>query len=203
MIVFIPDNGIAFPGAKTTLYDPGMRLPCVVRRPEVIPGTCDAMISWADITPTLLDIAGVAVEGLHRRSFKVAMEDAHTRDWDEVYGSHTFHEVTMYYPMRVVRTRRHKLFWNIAYGLSYPFAMDLYASDTWQAVVSENLTHYGERRVQDYLRRPQFELYDLAEDPNEVHNLADRSDMLEPLKAKMFAFQERTSDPWILKWTYE
>ena len=34
LIVYASDNGMAFPGAKTNLYDPGMRLPLVVRSPE-------------------------------------------------------------------------------------------------------------------------------------------------------------------------
>jgi N-sulfoglucosamine sulfohydrolase len=33
LIVYISDNGIAFPGAKTTVYDPGIRLPCIVKKP--------------------------------------------------------------------------------------------------------------------------------------------------------------------------
>ena len=125
VIIFISDNGIAFPGAKTNLYDPGMHLPCVIRRPDVEPGTCDAMISWVDITPTILDIAGVSHTPMHGRSFKSAMEMSSPEGWDEVYASHTFHEVTMYYPMRVVRTRKHKLIWNIAHGLPYPFRYGL------------------------------------------------------------------------------
>ena len=52
--------------------------------------------------------------------------------WDEVYASHTFHEVTMYYPMRVVRSGQYKLIWNIAHPLPFPFASDLWGSATWQ-----------------------------------------------------------------------
>jgi N-sulfoglucosamine sulfohydrolase len=33
LLVYISDNGVAFPGAKTTLYEPGTRLPCLVRTP--------------------------------------------------------------------------------------------------------------------------------------------------------------------------
>jgi N-sulfoglucosamine sulfohydrolase len=30
LFVFLSDHGIAFPGAKTTVYEPGLRSPCVV-----------------------------------------------------------------------------------------------------------------------------------------------------------------------------
>ena len=51
-----------------------------------------------------------------------------------------------------------------------------------------------------------FELYDLERDPDEVNNLADdagHATIFEELKGKLKAFQERTEDPWILKWDYE
>lgn len=208
VVVFISDNGVAFPGAKTTLYDPGMRLPCVIRRPEVAPGVCDAMITWADLSPTLLDLAGVSLEApaMHGRSFKNAMTRSSTEGWNEVFASHTFHEVTMYYPMRVVRGRRYKLIWNIAHGLPYPFATDLWASETWQGTLSRGLTHYGKRPVKDYLERPRFELYDLVDDPHEIHNLAGdpaHQTILEDYQSRLRAYQQKTGDPWILKWEYE
>ena len=208
VVVFISDNGVAFPGAKTTLYEPGMRLPCVIRRPDVAPGVCDAMVTWADLSPTLLDLAGVISEAptMHGRSFKNAMTQSSTEGWNEVFASHTFHEITMYYPMRVVRGRRYKLIWNIAHGLPYPFATDLWASETWQATLSRALTHYGKRPVTDYLERPRFELYDLVNDPHEIHNLAGdpgHQSVLEEYQNKLRAYQQKTGDPWILKWEYE
>ena len=210
LVLYISDNGIAFPGAKTTLYEPGMQLPCVVRNP--FQGgrgkVSEAMISWADITPTILDYAGALPEKpwFHGRSFLEALEEGNPSGWDEVYASHTFHEITMYYPMRVVRTRKHKLIWNIAHELEYPFASDLYASKTWQGVLSRGDTHYGKRTVEAYLHRPEFELYDLEHDPHEVRNLAEdpnHAKVLADLKTKLRSFQERTNDPWILKWEYE
>ncbi|MXX96664.1 MAG: sulfatase [Rhodothermaceae bacterium] len=208
IVVFISDNGIAFPGAKTTLYEPGMRLPCVIRRPDISPGICDAMITWADLTPTLLDLAGMGTEvpAFHGRSFKDVMVQSSSEGWDEVFASHTFHEVTMYYPMRVVRGRRYKLIWNIAHGLPYPFATDLQASETWQGTLARARSHYGKRPIQDYLHRPKFELYDLEQDPHEVQNLAGDSNyqvILEDFQARLRTHQQRTGDPWILKWEYE
>lgn len=210
MIIYISDNGIAFPGAKTTLYDPGMRLPCVVRNPYATQTgvVTDAMVSWIDIAPTILDFCGAMPKdySFHGRSFFDTLESAHTPGWDEVYGSHTFHEITMYYPMRVIRTRKHKLIWNIAHGLDYPFASDLYASETWQGVLRRKEKNYARRSVEAYIHRPRFELYDLETDPLEVANLADdpgHRDVLDDLKKRLKAFQERTSDPWIVKWEYE
>jgi N-sulfoglucosamine sulfohydrolase len=74
IIIYISDNGIAFPGAKTTLYEPGMRLPCIINSPfeEKKNLVNNALISWVDITPTILDMTGVDISGMdfHGRSFK-------------------------------------------------------------------------------------------------------------------------------------
>ncbi len=210
IVIYISDNGIAFPGAKTTAYEPGLNLPCIVRTPwQQNRGiACDALVNWADLTPTILDFAGAtpADYDFHGRSFKQVLEREHAEGWDTTYASHTFHEITMYYPMRVVRERRFKLIWNIAHGLDYPFASDLWESATWQGTLKRGGKLYGKRTVDAYLHRPKFELYDLQNDPHEVKNLADDRQYkarLEEMKAKLKAFQQRTKDPWILKWDYE
>ena len=57
-----------------------------------------------------------------------------------------------------------------------------------------------------YIQRPKFELFDLENDPYEGNNLAENPayvGTLEVMLAKLKAFQERTDDPWMLKWKYE
>ena len=240
LILYISDHGMAFPGAKTTVYEPGMRSPCIVRNPYGAKRgvVSNAMVSWVDLTPTILDFAGAldrttghAKAGLvtqlppppkgasvqntndtrrgefHGRSFLPILDQSDPPGWDEVYASHTFHEIQMYYPMRVVRERKWKLIWNIAYPLPFPFASDLWAAPTWQAQYKQGMdAPYGPRTVGRYIHRPKFELYDLESDPWESKNLADdpaHADTLLRLQAKLKAFQERTDDPWILKWSYE
>ncbi len=227
LIMYLSDNGAPFPGSKTNVYEPAIRLPLVIRRPgQQRRGLVnEAMVSWVDLVPTILEFAGVKVPAppaagepvlpgrfkdetpaIQGRSFLSVLEEERPSGWDEVYASHTFHEITMYYPMRVVRTRTHKLIWNIAYQLPFPFASDLQASKTWQGVVARGLTAFGPRSVKAYLNRPEFELYDLSRDPLESTNLAADpryGQVLATLKAKIRAFQARTGDPWIVKWEYQ
>lgn len=207
IIVYISDNGMAFPGAKTTVYEPGIKLPCIVMDPrsgnEGLVN--DAMITWADITPTLLELAGVEVaeSEFHGKSFRSVLGGEGTEAWSEILASHTFHEITMYYPMRVVRSGDFKLIWNIAHGLPYPFASDLWAASTWQSIHRAGNEYFGPRKVKDYLYRAEFELYDLVSDPDELVNLADmpeQADRLQMLKDKIKAFQIETRDPWQIIW---
>jgi N-sulfoglucosamine sulfohydrolase len=144
---------------------------------------------------------------MHGRSFLSILDQEKPRDWDEVYASHTFHEVTMYYPMRVVRSDRYKLIWNVAHELPFPFASDLFNSATWQDSLKRGEDFmYGKRTIKTLTHRPEFELYDLEADPDEIHSLsgdAKHRETLTRLKNKLRAFQKRTGDPWILKWDRE
>ncbi len=210
LILYLSDNGAAFPGAKTTLYDPGMRLPFIVRSPgRKAPGAVqEAMVTWADLAPTLLEVAGVPFEAgaFDGRSFRAALDGGTLRGWDEIYASHTLHEITMYYPMRVVRTRQHKLIVNLAHGLTYPSALDLIKSPTWISAAESGSRMLGRRSIEQFLHRPKFELYDLERDSDEVKNLADEPGLREvkaALLEKLKVFQTATKDPWVRKWSYE
>ena len=207
-IIYISDNGMAFPGAKTTLYEAGMQLPCIAKLPnQKVEKVSNTMISWADLTPTILDVAG-AIESdtlFQGLSFLPALE-GNAMDRPEIYASHTFHEVTMYYPMRVIRGEKYKLLMNLASGLEYPFASDLYASKTWQSVLNNDLKTLGNKPVEEFLHRPEFELYDITNDPFETLNLASDpsyGETLDGLKRKLKEFQKVTNDPWLYKWEYE
>jgi len=239
LVMFLSDNGPPFPGVKTTLYEPGANLPLIVRDPrgKTQGRTNDALVTWVDVTPTVLDYCGVVPKALgpvratenvgrppvagdaknagatkpyklHGRSFLGVLDREKTTGWDEAFYSHTFHEVTMYYPMRAVRSGRYKLIFNIAHPLPYPFASDLQASPTWQGVLkrADEYEQYGQRTVKAYLHRPRFELFDLSADPHETKNLADdpaHQQTLEMLQSKLQKWQDATKDPWDSKWTYE
>ena len=131
-------------------------------------------------------------------------EDAHH---DEIFASHTFHEIQMYYPMRVIRDEKYKLIWNIAHPLPYPFASDLWAASSWQAQWAKGKdADYGNKTVGQYVQRPRFELYDMQADPNETSNLAEspgHADVLESYQAKLKTLQKKYQDPWVMKWDYE
>lgn len=208
---FTADHGMAFPGAKTTLYEAGLHVPLIVwdgRRRLASAATIDLPVTHADLAPTILDYARVPYkpEDLHGASYhpdRIGLLPTPRT----TYASHTFHEITMYYPMRSVRSSRYKLIWNIAHPLPFPFATDLWESPTWQERLQEGLqAPYGPRTVGSYIQRPQFELYDLVTDPAEATNLAEAPEMQQELKgliSELQAFQKATGDPWILKWEHE
>jgi len=207
IVIFLSDNGIPFPGAKTTLYDPGVHLPLIISSPRQSRRgvVSQAMASWIDITPTILDAAGVKPPALPGRSLLPILDDPNPPGWDRVYLSHTFHEVTMYYPIRGVRTRQYKYLWNLAHELPFVPASDLYNSPTYQGILRRGDDKLGERSFKAYLQRPREELYDLGKDPKELNNLADDPEhaaILAELRQAVRQFQKDTIDPWRVRQEY-
>ena len=242
LILFTSDHGMAFSGGKTTVYEPGLRVPFVVRDPysKGRGVRTQSIVNHTDIAPSLLDFAGEldrakqrpkrwvepkeywenkpyvmnenhgprkGIEAYHGRSWIPILSDTDITIHDVHFASHTFHEIQMYYPMRAIRDHDWKLIWNIAHPLPYPFASDLWVASSWQAQYRQSLNApYGTKTVEEYIYRPRFELYHIAEDPEETMNLADdpnQATVLLRYKEKLKSMQRKFSDPWITKWNYE
>jgi N-sulfoglucosamine sulfohydrolase len=176
LTVYSSDHGQAFPYAKGTLYDAGMRVPLLIRWPGVIePGRrTQAMVSFVDLLPTLLDVADAdralspKMEG---RSFLDLLRGTARQDRDVVFGS--LDQLTKgRYPSRSIRTRRYKYIYNEP--VEQDFETHAMANATWREMVRLASTDPDvSARVQKLLRRPREELYDLDADPAELVNLLD------------------------------
>ncbi|KAL0279496.1 UNVERIFIED_CONTAM: hypothetical protein PYX00_001039 [Menopon gallinae] len=209
LIMYTSDNGIPFPSGRTNLYDPGIAQPLLVaspiesdRRNEVT----FAMTSHLDITPTILDWFGVhddSTKTLTGRSFLPILKAEPKNENRPVFASHSHHEITMYYPMRAIRTKRYKLIHNLNYRAPFPIDQDFYLSPTFQDILNrtkENQPIPWNRNLRQYYYRDEWELYDLKRDPEELRNIAgsDKSkDVFDSLKKQLRAWLNNTKDPWI------
>jgi len=209
LILFLSDNGIPFPNSKTTVYDAGIHLPLLVRSPDQTRRGVvnNATVSFVDLFPSVAEWAGAKLPDypIHGRSFLPVLESENPAGWDRVYFSHTFHELTMYYPMRGIRTTRFKYIRNLLPELEFPFASDLWASATWQSI-REGGGKLGKRPIQAYLHRSGEELYDIQKDPDEVVNLAASSayqKTLHEMRTEVHAWRKRSRDPWLILGTYK
>ncbi|MBI3821431.1 MAG: sulfatase [Planctomycetes bacterium] len=209
LIIFISDNGIPFPGAKTTLYNAGIHLPMIVAGPGVPAGkTNNGLVSFIDIAPTILDFtkADGPKYKLPGRSLMPIVNDDNPKGWDTVFGSHQMHEITMMYPMRTIVTPKYKLIANLDHAKEYPQASDLWGSPSWQSIRKTKGTMLGQRSVAAFLNRPREELYDLTTDPNELKNLASdpvHAKALTELRQRLRDWQQATADPWAILYREE
>ena len=203
LVIFLSDNGRPFPCAKTNLYDPGLHLPLIVHAPGTPPAVNEAMVSWTDVAPTVLDWCGVAPPTTYHLSGTsllpiLGKDDDAARD--AIFASHDFHEINQYYPMRAIRTRTHSYILNLAHPLDYPIAGDVAGSPSWKAIVADPAIRLGRRTQEAYLKRPAEELYDLARDPDELVNVAEDpayAAVKRTLAERLRAMRAATKDPWL------
>lgn len=168
-------------------------------------------MSLLDIVPTVLDWFGL--EYPHYRLNKhpvqltgkslLSRTSAAKQSSEAVFSSQSLHEITMYYPMRTVRTRKYRLIQNLNYKMPFPIDQDFYLSPTFQNILERERKHESQhwfKSLKEYYYRPQWELYDLESDPKEMKNVAEKEEfheVLTELRSQLGEWQNITSDPWI------
>jgi N-sulfoglucosamine sulfohydrolase len=202
LVMFFADHGSSFPHGYTQ-YEPGVHVPMIVLNPEAKRRgvVCDAMVTLADVTPTILDWTGVKGPEyrLHGRSLLNVLEQEKATGWDSVVLSHVMHEVTMYYPMRTLRERRYKLIWNLCYQMPFLNAKEVAERSPWRLTIERGDKLIGKRTVEKYIWRDPIELYDLQRDPDEVVNLADdpaHAEIRRSMSEKLLTRLRETGDYW-------
>ena len=175
LVIFTGDNGMPFPRAKGTCYDPGIAVPLIARWPgRVKPGTVAGdLIAHVDLPVTWLEAAGIEKPAkVQGQSFLSLLEGRTYRKREAVFSERNWHD--NFDPIRAVRTERYKLIFNAAPHFRYRPAWDLGDSPSWRSYLAEARRGTLSRQHQQLLNptRPLLELYDLQEDPAEVNNLA-------------------------------
>lgn len=183
LVIFTTDHGIAFPGAKATCYDPGLRTSLIVRWPDRLSGTYDDLLSNVDLFPTILEAAGAAVPpGLQGRSFLPLLSGKAYPRRRLIFAEKNTQPGDI---KRCVRTERFKYIRNYDEGPRLLLPLDIEASSSRRDMGDEHLAP-----------RPPVELYDLQADPWERKNLAGSREMLEQeLSAELNGIMEATQDP--------
>jgi arylsulfatase A-like enzyme len=164
-VVFVTDHGPAFPGAKSTLYEPGTGIALIIRPPTrlgVAPQVYDELFSGVDLLPTLLELLGIDapadIEGLSHADDVLASVNRSAPVREAVYTAKTF--VDSFDPIRAIRTRNYSYIENYAHRRLLDLPRDIAESPSGHAVGPSAAAP-----------RPQYELYDLRADPGETTNL--------------------------------
>jgi N-sulfoglucosamine sulfohydrolase len=189
LIVFTTDHGLAFPGAKATLFDRGLGVMLILRGPGGFAGgrVNDALVSHIDVYPTLCELVGIErpdfLQGLSLLPL-VRGETGSMRD--AIFAEMTWHAA--YEPQRAIRTGRWKYIRRF--------------SDRERPV----LCNCDDSPSKDLLVRLGWrdrviateQLYDLAFDPNEARNLAGEdacAEVMGGLRERLDAWMTETDDP--------
>ena len=203
LVIFLSDNGMSVPFAKSNCYLNSTRTPMIVRWPgKVKPGTVDRdhFVSGIDLTPTFLDAAGLApLAGVDGRSFAPLLRGGAQDGRD--------HAVTVYhrtsadapYPMRCVQDAKFGYIVNLWSDGKRVYRSEAGSGRTLQAMVAaaEKDAEVAER-VKFYQLRAPEEFYDLQADPDALHNLIKEPQVqaeIERFRKILLDWMEEKKDP--------
>jgi arylsulfatase A-like enzyme len=100
---FTSDHGRQWPRGKWNLYDSGTRVPLIVTWPGKISAgpRSDAEVSWVDLLPTLIDLAGGEEPGdIDGQSFADVLLGRTQRHRAMIFTTHTGDGRMNVFPMR-------------------------------------------------------------------------------------------------------
>lgn len=194
ILMFNSEQGMTLPfGGKWSCYESGLKTAFIVRWPGTVkPASSTAALTQSvDILPTLVEIAGGDPSvidtgcadadgsiGFDGKSLLAILKGGSVPLRDHVFGVQTTQGIIngTLYPIRSVRDNRYKLIRNLNH------------ENPFQNVCTEGGESHGEffvpllaaaqkspaikARLDFFQHRPAEELYDLEQDPHELHNLA-------------------------------
>jgi len=203
IVIFLSDNGMAFPFAKTNCYLNSTRTPWIVRWPGTIQaGSYDAthLVSGIDLMPTLLDAAGIELPpDVDGQSFLPVLRGEKQAGRDLVFTQ--FHQTAgrNNYPMRCVQNQRFGYIFNPWSDGTRVFHNESQIGRTMEGMraAAEDDPRVAER-VEMFLHRVPEELYDFENDPDALCNLIDDDQYateLQNLQDELERWMEKTGDP--------
>ena len=193
LVVFTSDHGIPYPGAKWSLYDPGIETPLIMYHPgTALEGgkVFQQLMSNVDFMPTLLDILGVdKPKNLQGYSFIDVIEGSQKDSpRNEIFAQRTSHALRDN-TSRTVRTTRYKLIRYFEPGRSIQFPTD---------AVPQRVAEHTERPKRPMGKRPVVQLFDLKTDPHERNDLAgspEYANIVTDLANRLWRWMEEVKDP--------
>jgi N-sulfoglucosamine sulfohydrolase len=206
-LLFSSDHGAQWPFGKWNLYDTGTRTPLMVSWPgHTTPNTrTSAMVSWVDILPTLVEVAGGTVPtDIDGQSFAAALGATGKAfaGRPEIFTTHNNDGNFNVYPGRAVRTDRWKYIRNMHPDWLHTTHIDQSRETgegayfpTWQQRAQTNPK--ARQIVDAYYTRPAEELYDIVADPDETRNLAGdprHASVLQDLRARVERWRREQGD---------
>ncbi|CAG0887666.1 unnamed protein product [Cyprideis torosa] len=224
LVIYTSDNGPPFLMGRTNLYEPGIAIPLSVSHPQqpsswnqLLPSP---MVTLLDLTPTILHWFGIRYppyalqERLNHTSrtpikltgrsllpelSKTSSNTSSSTD-AAVFLSHTFHEVTMAYPMRGIRTKDLKAILNLAHPIPFPIDQDFFASPSFQDFLNRTVSGIPTNinlTLNQYYFRPLIQVFNVSEGVETDVTKTLASDIVLELTNRIRNWQWETSDPWV------
>lgn len=204
IVIFMGDNGMAFPHGKGSLFDPGLNVPLMARWPgHIKAGATSNLISGEDLAATFMDIGGAQPpKGVTGRSFLPLLLGRSYTPREYIFAARQHHgnsaftddtKASEFDVSRCVRSSKYKLIYNLTPKMEYA-PVDSARDPGWQEIVAAHKAGTLPPKIdQAYFRnpRPIMELYDVEKDPGELDNLAGKPELRDIQQTLMAAMLEK------------
>lgn len=202
IVFYYADHGGILGRSKRYIYESGTHVPFIVRIPEkyrhLFPNQAtgtkvDRMISFVDLAPTLLSIAGAPVpEFMQGKAF---LGDQKTVDPEYVYMFRGRMD-ERFDLSRAVRDKKFRYIRNYMphriYGQHIDYLWKAPSLGSWEKACLEGKCN--DAQMAFWKPKPAEELYDTENDPWEVHNLAN-----DPRYADVLNRMRKAQRDWVLE----
>ncbi|TWU33185.1 sulfatase family protein [Novipirellula artificiosorum] len=189
IVFYADDHGVT--RGKYTAYDSGLNVAFIVRWPgNVPPGRTNALSSFADFVPTVIELAGgTPPEDLDGMSLLPILEKGEGKQHEYVYGV-TVNQGIIYrhvFPQRSVHDGRYH----------YIFNFNSMERLERERAKGNEVNYFIEKGASKYRHLPEEMLFDTQSDPHELSNLAGRpemADVQQSLKTELFRWMKEQND---------
>ena len=196
IVFFFSDHGDGLPRAKRWIYDSGIKIPLMVRFPDGSgAGTVISdLVSFVDFAPTVLSLANIEIPDFMQGQAFLGTHAAKPRTY--IYAARDRMDPVLD-RQRGIRDSRYKLIKN--YLPQQPYVQFLPYRDQ-MPLMQELLRLESEGKLEGVpaiwfaKQRPELELYDTWEDPQEVNNLSSKPEHQERISNMLIALNNWESE---------
>ena len=208
LVIFVADHGAQMARGKVTAYEGGMRVPLIARWPGVIKPSqrSVALVSTIDLLPTFLDAARLRPpKGLPGKSLLPVFKGEVDSDFREYLACERNCDAAhITFPQRTIRDQRFKLIHSPVRDREDPAARyyRIHGASHWSGCFTDAELKNTTKRTQEgyarWLNPPEYQLYDLKDDPHEWNDLsgdASHAKTKQKLIDALKRWQQDTKDP--------
>jgi N-sulfoglucosamine sulfohydrolase len=204
LVIFFGDHGADVTRGKMAVYASATRIPLVIRWPgQIAPGSVrDELVSTIDLFPTIMTAVGSDFSDPRQTGLPLQrLWQAGEAEWRTGLATQLITHVPWhYYPRYSWFEGDYHLIHNLHHERPGPLEGRNFCFAWWE-VQKPEYDGTPIREVYDRVTHPpEFELYNLKEDPYEFVNLAYRPEyqvLVKKLHSRIQTWRENTSDPFL------
>lgn len=179
IVFYYSDNGGILGRSKRFLYESGLRVPLIIRFPEKYsglapntPGTVtDRIVTFNDFAPSVLSLAGLEIPSRMQGKAFLGPKEVKERAYAYGFRGRMDERTDLSRSVRDKKFRyiRHYMP-HIIYGQHLEYLWKAPSIPSWEAEFKAGRLNEDQKKF--WQEKPSEELFDIADDPHNIHNLA-------------------------------